>query len=528
MTQKPSGIGLALTILAALACGQVRRPQASPSDLSALEKAYQAGVLTREEVDAKRRELSGPPSGPVTAAGWQSYRDPRGLELEIPAGWRPEATGEAGIVVRGPDGKSVAAAAPFLGANKNCREYLTYAASRPGLFQTTRIDNMVQRRQRPDDTVVASLTANGGDLRGAALCSLYRGSGMLFVIAAPARDFENQRSNLVRIIRSLKFTAPAGAGVSRQAAPAVRYVRFTDPSEGAFTIDVPAGWRVRGGLMRRTAIDVTGSIKMDDPDGLTSIFLGDERLYHAITPELVGGSLREGQLYNNLATQLIVMRYQPPRTFAGSYLPQIQQFYGLSGIQVVNQTELQPERLSSAMGPAQNLGLDVSFKAQRQGRPVAGFLRVVIQSTQVSMANGMYWTPYVFGWVAPLEHAAATAAIVHHSISSGKANPDWVARQQGTTMATSSAFTASSQAINDTITQSYWSRQAAYDRAFTRDSDARRDLVRLRDPNTGEEFTVASGYNYYYRPAGGDERTIFGTDNTDRPNIDATELMMVR
>jgi hypothetical protein len=103
-----------------------------------------------------------------------------------------------------------------------------------------------------------------------------------------------------------------------------------------------------------------------------------------------------------------------------------------------------------------------------------------------------------------------------------------VAAQQQTTMATSKIFVQSSHAVDDIITKSYWSNQAINDRVAQSDSDARRGLVRLRDPDSGEEFTAAAGHNYYYRPSGGDERHIFGTDNTDRPNIDATELLIVK
>lgn len=59
-----------------------------------------------------------------------------------------------------------------------------------------------------------------------------------------------------------------------------------------------------------------------------------------------------------------------------------------------------------------------------------------------------------------------------------------------------------------------------------RHSDAILGQVRVRDPNTGEEFETAAGKNYYYRPLGSDRP--FGTDETDRPNIDATELLIVR
>ena len=59
-----------------------------------------------------------------------------------------------------------------------------------------------------------------------------------------------------------------------------------------------------------------------------------------------------------------------------------------------------------------------------------------------------------------------------------------------------------------------------------RHSDVNPGNVRVRDPNTGQEFVTAAGKNSYYRPQG--REPPFGTDQTDRPNIDATELLIVR
>src|SRR4029078_7215112 len=111
-----------------------------------------------------------------------------------------------------------------------------------------------------------------------------------------------------------------------------------------------------------------------------------------------------------------------------------------------------------------------------------------------------------------------------HSLNSAEMNPQWTQGQQKTTMATSKIFAAGEGENAETISKSYGPNQAIHDRTMQNDSDARRDQVRLRDPNTGEEFTAAAGHNYYYRPAAGDGNSIFGTNNTDRPNIDASEL----
>jgi hypothetical protein len=56
--------------------------------------------------------------------------------------------------------------------------------------------------------------------------------------------------------------------------------------------------------------------------------------------------------------------------------------------------------------------------------------------------------------------------------------------------------------------------------------DVNLGYVRVRDPDTGQEFVTAAGKHYDYRRLVRDRP--FGTDLTDRPNIDAIELHIVR
>jgi hypothetical protein len=295
-----------------------------------------------------------------------------------------------------------------------------------------------------------------------------------------------------------------------------------------------------GGLLRRSAIDVTAGLRSISPDGATVLFLGDERLYNCVSPEVFGGmpGIPEGRFYDSGAgTRLMILRYQPPAAFAMNYLQQMQRQWGLSGIAVKDRRDrpdlAEPSNRQAAQynanpyGPSRTATVEVSFTAQRNSRAVAGYLLVSV-TAMPWLNRATYWTPMVAGYVTPVEQGPQMQSVLWHSALSATVNPQWVSGQQKTTMATSHIFAQSSAAVSETITKSYWATQAANDRTFQSDSDARRGQVRLRDPQTGEEFVAAAGHNYYYRPAGGDERHIFGTDNTDRPNIDATELLVVR
>ena len=107
-------------------------------------------------------------------------------------------------------------------------------------------------------------------------------------------------------------------------------------------------------------------------------------------------------------------------------------------------------------------------------------------------------------------------------------NPAWVGQQQQTTMQTSQIVKETGDATSKIITDSYWARQRSQERTNRQFDDYIRGVVRLRDPESGEELEGVSGKNYYYRVPG--TNNTVGTDATDfqTRNPDFTELEQVR
>jgi hypothetical protein len=55
----------------------------------------------------------------------------------------------------------------------------------------------------------------------------------------------------------------------------VAWTRFQDPFEKAFTVEVPQGWTVRGGLFRMGFSDERPMVDLTSPDGQINVRLGD-------------------------------------------------------------------------------------------------------------------------------------------------------------------------------------------------------------------------------------------------------------
>lgn len=95
-------------------------------------------------------------------------------------------------------------------------------------------------------------------------------------------------------------------------ASALDWTKFRDPSEGAFTLDVPQGWHVAGGLKRRSVNQPHPLIGVVSPDGLIKIVFGDPSAiaYGELTPTLASLGFRDGQSYTPKGEPEIIKNYR--------------------------------------------------------------------------------------------------------------------------------------------------------------------------------------------------------------------------
>jgi hypothetical protein len=121
-------------------------------------------------------------------------------------------------------------------------------------------------------------------------------------------------------------TAGAGGNASGsqppKAAPQVAWVRFEDPIEQAFSLDVPADWTVRGGLYRKGILDPRSMVDVTSPDGKINYRIGDASIppYTIPTPLMLRLGFREGSPYNpGGRVQGMVARFRPGPQFADLY-----------------------------------------------------------------------------------------------------------------------------------------------------------------------------------------------------------------
>ena len=61
--------------------------------------------------------------------------------------------------------------------------------------------------------------------------------------------------------------ASAGSSASSATATPAAWVRYYDPSEHSFSLEIPRGWSVEGGMYRFGYFDVRATVDLRSPDG---------------------------------------------------------------------------------------------------------------------------------------------------------------------------------------------------------------------------------------------------------------------
>src|SRR5262245_38757951 len=93
---------------------------------------------------------------------------------------------------------------------------------------------------------------------------------------APVESFNTELPLMAQVLESFRFgaaTAPAAA----PARPSMQFVRWVDPYEQAFSFEVPSGWQMQGGLLRRVD-GVRAAWQATSPDGASMLFGGDPQM----------------------------------------------------------------------------------------------------------------------------------------------------------------------------------------------------------------------------------------------------------
>jgi hypothetical protein len=133
----------------------------------------------------------------------------------------------------------------------------------------------------------------------------------------------NSRKGILSLVCAVSLSLlacrePASGLTSQASNPNVNWTQYTDPFEQAFSLQVPQGWTVQGGLFRMGYSDERPMVNLKSPDGQVEIRFGDVSVPSYTPPNPY--HTREGEIYDlGAQAQMVVEHYRTGPEYAVMY-----------------------------------------------------------------------------------------------------------------------------------------------------------------------------------------------------------------
>lgn len=298
--------------------------------------------------------------------------------------------------------------------------------------------------------------------------------------AAPAEG-DSGAANAARN-GSVESKSPAQAGAAAQGLAHVSWTTYTDPYENAFTIEVPQGWRVAGGTVRKVSLLPNLVLRVLSPDRRTLIALGDP----------------DSAPYNAPIAARDYVRRFTERVVSGA----------CTGLKIVNVTDLpdieQFARSKSIGSYNQWSAAQSTFTCNGDRQAGMGGEAIAVLQYMTTLRSGHAQILGAFVTTAGQEDAADQ--LVNHMVSSLQENPDWVARQQQ---------------IGQELAKGAMARWQGEQRQFQQFDDAITNTAHFVAPD-GQHYDLDSRPRYQWRTPNG--QTV-GTNTPTPPSPGSTQLL---
>ncbi len=462
---------------------------------------------------------------------WTTKEYPEGFRLDVPADWKV-LTGKAGLInAIGPNLERVTML-PFkhegrLGAD-GARNILLAILRQ---FWTHQRWEMPRGGWQFKPNGVGAIGADESRLKEIATLwwtdTPEGAAGFFYALAAPPARFQSLQPDFARILSS--FSVTHGGGLSPANADPLAGIQFqtwTDPMENAFSVEVPVGWHVTGGVFR-PSFTAMSEIVLQSPDGQVFVRSGDVNFPSKyVTPNMTLMSLGtwEGQFTSD---GTLVMNYKSGLDFAVHYL---QHTVGRNwrNLQWLGSRD-RADRIQALGWYTQMLGYtmhtagEVTFSCDFGGPTYLGYQYAETAVTHNSDVATLWNPQALFGFLATPENVRLADAVLFHAITTFQTNPQWMMRQAHINQQVAEQNRRYSEYSNQLWQQTRAERLASWDRIAEQRGDILRGHTRVVDPTTNQAYKVQSGNSYYsIDPT---RQVIVGTDTPYKPDWNYQELI---
>jgi hypothetical protein len=296
--------------------------------------------------------------------------------------------------------------------------------------------------------------------------------------------------------------SPAYSAQSQNSAPKINWVSYTDTAEGAFSMDVPVGYQVQGGMYRFGYFDVRWMMEARSLDGKIIIRINDVNVPPYSLPGPHTGT--EGQRnFKPQQYQMITARYREGQTYAESYAKR--RFAAVCKTMNPRTADWKPTfppEMKDDPGSRSTDGI-VSYDCDSSDGPRIATIFVHSNLNP----EGTIWFAFPVSILSTPDRAALAHSIADRMVGSWKKNPEWVQRQNqitqeglaqigknfGEFMTQMQTYHQQRTAAMNQQVAGYYARQNAQAEQVSGWGKTLTGLEDVRDPNTGAQFEIFSG-----------------------------------
>jgi hypothetical protein len=262
---------------------------------------------------------------------------------------------------------------------------------------------------------------------------------------------------------------------AQQALDRIQWTKFEDQNElalthqKAFTMDVPRGWPVDGGMARLSALQVGPYLRMLAPDGTAYIVIGNADTPSYVMPNKIHPKPGETYRPNNTGQVTEVGPYTAGAAYARQLGPKLlgSACSGLQFAAVKDRPDVRDRQIQQYGGqvPDANMGDhsaredagEAVWNCQHGSKPVEAHLVAVTHKTSAMCTIVDCVTSWnvdgVFGFIVTPGKAPQAEQAIVHMIDSLAYNPAWLQIQRGLTAAAVQQMNRNRQQMEETISR---------------------------------------------------------------------------
>lgn len=431
--------------------------------------------------------------------GWSKHSDNHGFSAYIPEDWSVDVD-NSGLIRIGEDpAQNIGDMVFVLTMSLNKQETEANLFDETVLFLQNFIPGLQVTSERYLSDYSAYVgTMEYGDYMGMLMLSINGADAYFTGISAKKEQYNASLDKLIRVLYSFNYDPelmdPDAVGI-------VQMETWTDPTEGAFTIDVPKGWTISSDSgITRPYLDA--AVKMFlTKDGMgISIEQLHPPMYYTPTWILVNLGYGEGSYYMGG----IVRSYHNAKQYAEELLAED---LGLDPpTEVIDRPDLISD-IYSAPWTQETTAAEATFEN--------GVVHKVLIGDEYYELSGIgMWAVSMVHYWAPESDLELVAKIADDMMLSFKLDDTWASNEQKQVAARVGIISQMGDEIANIVKSTFEYRDQVMDEARTKFSNAILGIEDVYDPETGEHWTVPSGASTYWKDAYGD---VYGTGSYSPP-----------